>query len=504
MAHNIVNIRGKIHNKFHLQLLRQKTGEVIQEAFAENVVTIRAWSLFFSSNSREPDINSYVVLGEGSGQPAATDTQLFKYKFSYHRDGAPTITWDYPTSSAVITYTIPASSDYVGNLTEIGLDADGGNNCCTHAMLVDSEGQSITIAKTELDILIVTAVVYATITSSDPLFTWVPPADNSYFRWALGQKGTDYFTAAILLNNSAQMEGEQYLDDVFYNSSNRISQTYAMNYAAKTKTFSARFATGEANLGVIQKVLIEGYGAISFPNSAVFAPYTVKNIPIISGDGSTTRFKVPFGKFIRGSEKIYINGVLQDKTTYQIDHWSNGDARDDMSMGTFGKIISHDLSSVGYSGYLPFFASTTSRLNYGHWSGDILSTIIDLGPITNMGEQIRCNYLKMAAGGYSNKVQLACADSLDGPWETVVDETWEAQIYTFEEKSARYWKLTLSGPSAESDTRAFLGYTNPTGLIFNTPPTAGAAITMDCDIEYPYKSENYVLSVDVTLHFTFG
>lgn len=501
MAHNIVNIRGKIHNKFHLQLLRQKTGEIIQEAFAENVVTNRTWSLFFQDGVNL--VNEYVLLGEGSGQPAATDTKLFKYKFSYHRDGSPTITWDYPTSSAVITYTIPASSDYVGNLTEIGLDAGFGNACCTHAMLVDSEGQSITITKTELDILVVTAVVYATITSSDPLFTWVPPANNIYLRWALGVAVADAEGAVILLYNSAQMEGE-YLDGVFYNTSNRIRQSYEMSYAAKTKTFSVRFGTAAANLGVIQKVLIEGYGAISFPNSAVFAPYTVKNIPIISGDGSTTRFKVPFGKFIRGSEKIYINGVLQDKTTYQIDHWSNGDTRDDMSMGTFGKIISHDAPSANWMGYLPFFASTTPQLRYGHWSNETQFTIIDLGPITNMGEQIRCNYLKMAADGGQNKVQLSCADSLDGPWETVVDETWEAQIYTFAEKSARYWKLTLSGPNTESDTRAFLGYTNPTGLIFNTPPAAGAAITMDCDIEYPYKSKNYVLSVDVTLHFTFG
>ena len=150
-----MNAKVKLHNRFDFTLVGPD-GKVKQVAQAENLVTNNIFKILYYDSSG----SKHIVLGDGNGVPAVTDTSLFHQVYSndYNAtDGVQEI--DHDTMSIQWTLVLPANSEYVYNFTEIGLT--NGSTLMTHAMIKDSEGNPITIVKTDLDELtvVVTSMV---------------------------------------------------------------------------------------------------------------------------------------------------------------------------------------------------------------------------------------------------------------------------------------------------------------------------------------------------------
>ena len=113
---------------------------------------------------------------------------------------------------------------------------------------------------------------------------------------------------------------------------------------------------------------------------------------------------------------------------------------------------------------------------------------------------------------------MVIESSADNTTWSAVTYTRDGQVYSFALTSARYWRVYISGytwwftfqeqtstPNAAmyQTTQFFLGKTVP-GLVFATPPAAGAAIEASFTLDYPYKTANNLLKFTASLVFTRG
>lgn len=159
-----MNIEAKVSvkNKFEFVVRDAITGEVKQTAVAYNTVTNRLLTALANGSVSL----QYLHIGTGVGEPAPTDTLLFKamlMKYATLEDYGfdPKTNVGFQRRVARL-----AASDLVGEkLTEIGLSDSGyvSSNIYTHAMISDSEGRPIAISKTATDIIDIYATVYVTL-----------------------------------------------------------------------------------------------------------------------------------------------------------------------------------------------------------------------------------------------------------------------------------------------------------------------------------------------------
>ena len=66
----------RLHNRFDIEIIDAKTGEIKQKAFAENVILNNWWSVIESNGIPFGNL----AFGSGSGTPSASDTALFNYE----------------------------------------------------------------------------------------------------------------------------------------------------------------------------------------------------------------------------------------------------------------------------------------------------------------------------------------------------------------------------------------------------------------------------------------
>ena len=161
----------KIHNKFELKLY-DKDGNIKQEAFGYNEANSNRY--IYASIYGGVTFDS-IVLGVGdvsTSPPTSTDAHLISFKMrqkvSFIRQTEFSKDFnkiEYISSEAVF----PATANYRGDLTEIGIAEDKVNDSYytskysylfSHAALVDAENNPIIIKKTEFDKLKVTSIIY--------------------------------------------------------------------------------------------------------------------------------------------------------------------------------------------------------------------------------------------------------------------------------------------------------------------------------------------------------
>ena len=157
----------QLHNKFELKLF-DKDEHLIQEGYAYNVANSKRYIYEHIRNSAFQSGFWNVELGVGDVQQRPTtdhDYELISRKFSYNLPLFTRIspfTEDYSTIEFQSDEMVfPATRDYMGNLTEIGL-ADHYHHLYSHAALVDAEGNPIIIEKTEFNILKIKVILYFT------------------------------------------------------------------------------------------------------------------------------------------------------------------------------------------------------------------------------------------------------------------------------------------------------------------------------------------------------
>ena len=387
-----------LHNHFDFELTDSRTGEKKAAAHAENVVT-NYWYHYALSGLALDYSSSFglgVALGSGTGTPSAADRELFNYVFTgMHKPDSGSSSSMYPTPSSntlekildngkhigykmTRVWVFPATSDYTGTLTEVGLVKNyynkdsSSNRLLSHAMLKDAEGNEIAIAKTDLDILTVTVTAYLTVNMQ-----WTNPIEYSteflYWLAYLFRFTSEYSYATACKDSDAysqymnRIRGILFITSIGSSLQAESSKDCAAVYSSSVapKPTSSVLSTSELDTSCVTGITVScantrlgtaagndcvinglgyfiGRGAIGypqypslylpFPNSDVFPDIHLSSLHVGTGDGVTTDFEPAVPLFVKNSDVVYVNGVAQVRDIdYTIDN--NGTGRYDCSPG---------------------------------------------------------------------------------------------------------------------------------------------------------------------------
>lgn len=286
----------KIHNRFDIEIIDKNTGEVKQSLVSYNIVLSQMYTRLCGGLAYFANIH----FGSGTGTLSPSRTTLFSHL---------------GTKSAVdeeIIKTVPLSSwkrkivlnpeEYVGNtISEVGIAYGSTNtNLVTHSLLKDSEGNSISIVKTDVDVITIYATVFVTLDTSNPNLTYLSmPSSNQLVNYLIG--------------GSAAPTGAFSLNDVFLGQT-RLGSTSAVTWTSDTvnkqrKTNVPRFATTVAN-GHVKFLEFANLFSLEIPTIGVFNGQDYLNVPLGSGDGSNRVFDVPSANIRQSSLVLKKNGVV--------------------------------------------------------------------------------------------------------------------------------------------------------------------------------------------------
>lgn len=512
-------INASIHNRFDIEVVDAKTGEVKQRAYAENVVLDNWWlALEDAYVNSQPDKGPFyaVAFGNGQGLPSAADTDLFaRFGFRRLRNAA---TFKNPShNSYSITKKVSLSeTEFAGKVfTEVGLvSTDASNNykrTTTHAMLKDMSGNQISLAKTDTDIFNISATVF--------LHWNFDGYTNGSIMVALDRPHSSYgdtypimWIAQFIMGNvSGSSAADEWTQLDYYIarapiSSKRSSYSDTVNMSVngvskKIELKCKRIGVGSQNLDARYAVIgsvdsAYGSGATTYYH---YAPFIVVKsgtdaIPgtqiagetIGTGDGTTKEFKTKFS--LVENAVVYLNGV--EKTAgVRVDQnpWVNA-SRYIMgvnSESTLDNIIPTE------------FAPLTHYDKYARFS------LIDAPCPTDKTYYIYnpaykdVGFEKVILQSGLTSVSLYVNNGIDDEWIYVGGGTTISDDY----KNYPFLKVVCSF-SQLKDGMFFDLYCEDivvNNIHFDEPPPAGAIITADYFTKTIAKDENHVFDFSITI-----
>ena len=532
----------KFDNTYHFKLIRD--GKIIQEETTHNIVCKALY------NTWNRDWPKYLFLGSGEGIPSYNDSKLFNviwtgfspksqsFDSNVSDDGKEAYTAD------TIKYVIPASSDYVGTITECGIGGAADSELYTHALIYDAEGNPISIEKTDLDLLEI-EIVLKIVAKENNIVKLLPWEENP-LRHILCESESLKFQEvmkpriAAMLSSTLTKTGGIYCNLIWFNGNNSYLGYYMKNFTdIKIKSTNTTFdpdtkimTIPSCRLGTTfeddEQLFIKGITIcnafyILFPNNSIFPTYTIENIDVGIGDGEQSIFTCPLGYFV--SEQIKIDGVLQQEgVDYIIEENSLGCSN--LMASNESVITGGVFDNTAY--YYPLFLSckdlgthcnmkNISNTPYGFNSGNPL--------FFDCLKPTRVNYFQIGKDiNSSGKFSFFGRNSEEEDWNEIISfnhNVSETSSLTFKEVNYRYYKVstdrssivrynkegsTGAGYQAEpscilkKDDLCMFGYKGR-GIIFTNPPAAGSVITMSADTDLPMKNNNFALDFAITLQF---
>lgn len=340
------NIKGL----YHVQLRDSITGEIKYDNTFHNIIIHNGLASMVAANYVRgyPEYRHGLFVGKGTSTPAFTDGGMSSLLWSTSATSVSVETSnDGYTKKATKVFSFPATSSYVSNeISEAGLyyqwrwSSDTGSSqrytyCVTHCLFTDSEGQPITIAKTDLDILDITVEIEITFeNSNDNVFKMYPNLTKvlSNIMDSIDSSESNYFSYGKLSlfkfdedRNGVHPTSTSNIDFGAY-SVGALSFSPSINDTTKTATLThsnIRVPSTSITSETYYKGLGFGvYGLFMFPNSG-FTPYDITEIEIGVGDGVTTEFTNPLSYFLKDSQTIYIDDVEVSDTDYTINNMGN-------------------------------------------------------------------------------------------------------------------------------------------------------------------------------------
>lgn len=535
-------------------ILKRKDGSVQKET-VHNIAT---------SNIVNATHSSSLSIGSGSGTPSSADTKLFNHKWNISasvvshvqnigEDGA----------SMNMTYIVPATTSYVAVITEVGMGEP--NSIYTHAMLVDAEGNPISIIKTENDELTINVTLELYTSTTLPLTMDFAPFVS------VSRKPT---LAALLLSHI--VNSHRYItvltgdDDksTNYRSALMLSicpRNLLLPYRTHSSGVDPEYLPFNGNKSMMRKELVgnlrcrnnsfnthyyrylqfslawyySGYTHVSIPmaldlkNPDIFPPQLLSNIAIGVGDGSTAEFACPLNYFKKDTEVIYKNGVaLTRGVDYTIDNESNKDCLPELMHILYPDDAEIKITSgpgVQASGpNLQFLAeANVTPPSYATYDYSKVCTAFNAEyPLHfDWGVARKVNCLKGVVHVRYAKTLHVEYSTDNATWDTAAildvqnSSTSSIKQYnvdvSWDPIEARYWRIRVEryGTSTSSNhiayfstggAAAYLGYSNPRGIVFTTPPAETDVLTMDCYLDIPLKSTNFAFNLALDLNLTYS
>lgn len=572
-----INIGVTIHNRFDLVLTDAKTGEVKQTAKAENLVCDTfipycAMGVMITSqyNRNQSGMRS-IVLGTGTGTPSVTDTRMFNQIASYvgipYYPGWTRTRLDAHTSSFTATVTADENTAN-GNLTEIGLGEAHSYDyetygwetytvgIYTHALFTDSEGNPITITKTNADRLTITATIYGTVTTNSAgnslyVLTNYRNVNSSKIScdpridYVQGDGVYNTFTNSILgnINGSVNSSVNAYPFTLpTYGARSIIglgSTTVTKNTSTNTVrgTTTARILADDGNFKYPTTTMIRSFTCnaimICLPNASV---YPSKQLTIDKiADGVTTDFNFGIPELNTNNVEVYINDVLQASNTYTFNgrdytHIQGWKSYDTLYLDSFD-YSSIYYSSGSYSNYhklaFPVFIGPTD--NYSRSVSATEKGIFIYDFKTNYTVSAIGKYLPTGVYTYGTPTKFVPKiyysndketwTEITGLWDSVdtyinADNIGSSNPYKqITPVSARYWKVenpVIRIYSNESSAERYqlccsIAFDDPKPqLHFNTAPPAESTVRIKAYCDYPIKNSNWIVEPGMTFDLTIA
>lgn len=456
-------ISANIHNRFDIEVIDSKTGEVKQKAYAENIILDTLWTKFGSIYF----VN--IHYGTGTGTPNATRATLFSFlgtaTASEETSGIDLTTGVYFLKKKIAL----AETTAVGSsLTEVGVAFEAAPTALlTHAMLKDMNGNQISILKTNTDII----NIYATI------FVHFNPAgySNGSIKIVSGSL-LKAITGGAYFENSAVLEFGK--GSGFDYGAGNTMVCYPSNISAskQIKATATRLAVGSGNTsGGFGRIVFSG---ISFlvDSDGWFAGSTITGEAIGTGDGVTTNFNFDFT--YAENATIYIDGVAQGSGVATR-------ALPNLIDEHFGSEF-NAINSDGTERYAP---KPTTNLYGTSWQ---TTPLFYENP----------HYLTIGMLSYYmpySGVQCWASNDLIN-WVIISDGTSGEISVPIAYRNYRYWKTTFASTySNEGGIYIVKPTAVPYGITFDTPPASGAVITADYTARCIAKDANHVFDFNFTI-----
>lgn len=551
------NIPISMHNTYTIYKVENGVKEKV--AHFHNLVTdaLHA-SLCTDSNS---GLHS-IWFGTGTTEPQATDTTLTKplWTFSWNYGNVTNVSRAIVAEDASFninfTAKVPATENYVGEVTELGVYCTHSTSTlylATKALIKDAEGNPISITKTDTEELIVEGHIKILLGSSGA-FEW-----NKYWPAISLEGHAGWSSADLPMFGSTRIRAlPAYPDKLGCRQIASVIPTIAYNKNTKELVlskgrFTADMITSQRYINAIGITIpdnrpnYESYvpvylsGWWKFPNADIFPQRTLSGMPVGTGDGSTTEFKPPLNMWVKDTEKIYVNGIqLTRDVDYTCDHRNNLDNLLELRPTAFCKLLNELMyvnsgTRIDRLGFHPFNGGGNTY--NGNDSDDLCYTYVlwdkDNPLIWELLEDpqvgLEADYFQMQSLygckdfnstynlynavftlSYSNDLQ-SWADA--GEYTVTNSNGYASHKFEFEQTiRAKYWKLSINVDTCSDNVKAskviMQNYNNPcylgrngSPIVFTNPPAEGAIITMDADIDRPMKNSNFILDCNPTFQF---
>ena len=538
-------INVSIHNKFEIEVIDANTGEKKASAKAYNCVCNQLWYQLLNTfkgsvhaggyNTKYTNYNgadnyfNYLHFGEGTGEPAPEDTQLFQFSGYISPEGYGTwkSTFNPIYGGSYTRKFILGQDKAVGIIiSEVGIGkTTDQTSLMTHAMLQDMNGNPITIEKTDTDIINFYATVYSEIQTSipkDSIGTGITIVDSdAYLARQMCGAPDGYIRSNNMWFRIDDVNEASVISSGLLPAKNSKGGSCTVDIDNKEVNFTCSrfgvndFNTGRGSIGVSWNFVSLGYvysagptmsaiGSASMPTiifdcrGSWWEPYQILGESIGTGDGQNSDFKTKFP--LADNMKLYVNGV--ETNDY-----------------TFYRMIPEQSENVGRY-FLRY------KMDPNDMAGNYLTAYAD-GYANANGDSRPYNNNGMATGNqdqYYNKGKrsywynpyyiygiktvktLGAAETYslwtkaneEDDWIQLVNKGKET-TYTIpdEHKYNKYWSIsaTYAGVIFNADTIPSYN------IHFNTPPNEGDVITADYTTKMIPKDEDHVFDFSFKLKF---
>jgi hypothetical protein len=481
-----IKIGSKIHNRFDIEVIDSKTGQLKQRGQAENIILDRMYTRLCNFNS----YFDYIHFGQGTGVVDPSRNILFD-EIGYKSAVTEETIKDYPISRWTRKIVLNPE-EYVGkSITEVGISDVGSSTKSssyinTHALIKDAEGNQLSIEKTDTDVVIIYATVFIELQNKSENIQFCDIRVNSLL---------DYLTGSSISTPSLSIgpcEFASRFSSTYVSANN--TPTVSIDVLNKKRIYKTRFgiSSGNNSLKAIREICLNGVFNCSLPETSVFTNYNLEEIPIGIGDGVTAEFEIPHESV--KSMKVKVDGSVVTNYEYQsglLENVLRG-------ISDFGEVIWFSNRGIynGFNGDL--------YRNTGTYSIYTSEAIIERKK--SMSEYIAAVYGSWGQYGAA-RAEIFLSNDME-EWAkltTITASTNPFTQYVLPETidSFKYIKFVLSAGNGSVRIDILPPSNGPKNtIIFNTPPSEGTIITADYTVPYIPKTADYVL--DVTAEIQFG
>jgi len=480
----MISQKAKLHNRFDFEVYDTETGET-EYAQAENIVLNNMWSKMNPGSSTSAHFTR-IGVGTGSGTLSPARTTLFSYLAGLEDDASIVeVVYDTPKTGHITKKRVFSETMGNGVWTEVGISASSStSNFVTHALITDSEGNPITVNKTNTKIVTVYATIFAEFVGDIRVSGNV---QNRTLECLLDTKSSSrspvyYFTGLLDKNGGPSLFGL----------GGSVGASFTVDAAnKKTRTNLARVATTVVNMPIRGIILGADYphrwhGDAVIPND-IFTGSVFAGVAVGTGDGTRTEFDLPLPLVRPLSEKIYINGIEKVRGVDYTMHYG-------LRSTDTHAFLSPDIDHIVLDG-------TPTR-------EEIIEIPQPPGVYFDAGSSIITGVSLIGSGqDESPRVSnYSFSLSLDGvTWTTpitgYVARNAVISVTGFTPDKYKYLKAIMSSAGPGYIRQFGILATPPAqkNIKFTSPPPAGAVITADFSTDYIHKSSNFVLDVQSEL-----